>query len=273
MSRGSTVELEPCWAGKHINELPNSVRAREVIFRFDVCTPTASLLLNRLHLKFGYLHHLKVIVSLLREHGIRGTFMFIPYRTTPTEDVLGELSDLRCEVAVHADEVLPGRLSTQREMMERIAGREVSGVAYHGRDLSDILIHKLTGKTRYISYHNPFVSLQAGFKYDATGFTSGKPEFLEFGGRRILLFQSFRDLTAGPRIGQVPESMFEDSLNIFLVHPRFLKRYGFMKGRIDSVRNVFDYVRKLEISTKTYREVYERFIGDSPPRYSNAPIS
>jgi hypothetical protein len=82
--------------------------------------------------------------------------MFIPYRTTPTEDVLGELSDLGCEVAVHADEVLPGKLSTQREMMEKIAGREVSGVAYHGRDLSDVLIHKLTGKTRYISYHNPF---------------------------------------------------------------------------------------------------------------------
>jgi hypothetical protein len=105
------------------------------------------------------------------------------------------------------------------------------------------------------------------------GFASGKPELLQFGGRRILLFQSCRDLTAGPRISKMPESMFEDSLSIFLVHPRFLKRYGFMRERIDSARNVFDYVRKVEIATKTYHGVLELLIGDSAPRYSNAPMS
>jgi len=202
------------------------------------------------------------MISLMREHGIRGTFMFIPDRTTPTKELLGELFDLKCEVAVHADEVLPDRLSSQRKMMARISEREVVGISYHGRDLSDVLIHKVTGKTRYVSYHNPFVSLQAGFEYDATGFSSNKPEFLEFGGRRILLFQGFQDLTAGPRLGQLPESMFGDTLSIFLIHPRYLKRYGFMKERIGSVESVFDYVRRAEIPTRTYHEVLDRFLRD-----------
>jgi hypothetical protein len=259
-------------AAMRANEIRKSVNAKEIIFRFDVCTPTASLLLNRLHLKFGYLDHLKLIISLVREHGIRGTFMFIPYRTTPTEELVGELVDLRCEIAVHADEVLPDRLSSQREMMERIAGREVVGVSYHGRDLSDILIHKVTGKTRYLAYRNPFVSLQAGFKYDATGFISGKPEFLEFGDRRILLFQSCHDLTAGPRITQLPqnhfaESMFADTLSIFLIHPRFLKRYGYMRGRMHSIRNVFDYLRRKDIPTRTYQEILGRFLDEG--KYKN----
>jgi hypothetical protein len=257
------------WDSMHDNELAKSAGAREAVFRFDVCSPTASLCLNRLHLKFGYLKHLQLIISLMREHGIKGTFMFIPFVTTPTKEVLGELSDLECEVAVHADEVLPDRLSSQRKMMERVVGQEIVGVSYHGRDLSDLIIHKLTGKTRYVSYHNPFVSLQAGFKYDASGFASGKPEFLQFGRRRILLFQSCRDLTGGskdltgPRISPMPESIFEDSMSIFLIHPRYLNRYGFMRKRIDSVRNVFDYVRKTDIPTRTYHEVLKRFLRDS----------
>jgi len=202
--------------------------------------------------------------------------MFVPNRTMPMKTLIGELADLGCEIALHSDEVLPDRLSSQRETMERVIGDKIYGVSYHGKDLSDQFIHKLTGKTRYVSYHNPYVSLQAGFEYDATGFTSGRPQFLEYSGKRILLFPGFSDITAGPIPVQYDtydkpakhdtktwaiESVFDKPLSIFLIHPFYLNRYGFKKGRIDLVGRIFDYVRRNGLAVRTYKQVLHQTRG------------
>lgn len=86
---------------------------KTVTFRIDVDTPTGSLLLNRLHLKWGYLNYLRVLLELMREFGIKATFMFIPNRTTPSPEILGEVLDTGSEVALHADEVFPAKLGTE----------------------------------------------------------------------------------------------------------------------------------------------------------------
>ena len=245
---------------------------KKVIFRVDVCLPTASMFSNRLKLRFGYLKYLNTLFSLMREHGITATLMFVPNRTEPTEQLVGELVDLRCEIAMHADEVVPDRLSCQARKMEKIVGRRIRGISYHGRDLSDFLIHKFTRKTRYIAYHNPFASLQAGFEYDATGFVSNRPQSLEFGTKRILLFQGFTDVTARPMPVRydtydrprklhtdewIEESMFDDPFAIFLVHPFYLNRYGYKKKRIRLVSALFDYVRRKEFTVRTYEQALQ----------------
>lgn len=239
----------------------------------DVCAPTASMLSNRLKWPRDYLKYLNVLIGLIRENGVKATFFFIPGRTVPTSAISRDLVDLQCEIAMHADEVLPQLLLSQRQRMEQMIEDDIHGLSYHGRDLSDFIIHKLTRKNRYIAYHNPFASLRAGFRYDATGFVSDKPRFLEFGNERILLFPGFIDLTAGSfavryktycdpeplsRIGEVTDPVSDAALSIFLIHPFYLSRYGFKKSRMRSVASVFDYVRKNNIPTKTYNEVLDR---------------
>ncbi len=232
---------------------------KEVVLRIDVDTPTGSLALNRLRLRFGYLHYLRNLISLLKEYQAKASFMFIPNRTTPTRDLADELRDLGCEIGVHADEVLSERLRGQREQFERIVGGRVLGITYHGRDLVDLVIHKLTRKNRYVAYHNPFVSLLAGFAYDATGFASGKPRFLRYGEEKILLFQSYRDITAGSLVNDVDPSWYGSDFTVLLIHPNYLDRYGFRKRRKNLVERVLDYARRNDIEFRTYGEVYERF--------------
>jgi len=126
---------------------------KQVIFRIDVDTPTGSLFLNRLHLKIGYLQYLRTLLSLLAEFSLKASFMFIPNRTTSSPEILGEVLDTGSEIALHADEVLATKLAEQKLEMERAIGRQVVGLSYHGRDLMDFLVHKITRKNRYVAYH------------------------------------------------------------------------------------------------------------------------
>lgn len=232
---------------------------RQVIFRIDVDTPTGSLLLNRLHLKQGYLRYLDTLISLLTEFGIKASFMFIPRRTTPSPEVLGQVLDTGSEIALHADEVLAPKLAQQKEEMEQLVGRPVLGMSYHGRDLSDVLVHRLTRKNRYVAYHNPFASLLAGFEYDATGYLAERPEFLRMGAKSILLFQNYRDITLGPPIGSRDETLLQRDMNIYMIHPNYLDRYGFRRSRRDDVKHVFEHVRKQGVRVRTYAEVCEEY--------------
>jgi len=228
---------------------------KEVIFRVDVCVPTGSFWLNRLHVNLGHLNYLDRILLLMRDNGIRATFMFVPHRTIPGEELVGEIRDLGSEIALHADEVDPIKLASQREQMTAVVGEKVVGISYHGRDLSDLIIHKLTRKTRYISYHNPFVSLQAGFEYDVSGFSLDRPRFLSYAGRRILLFQPCVDITSQSQSRQVDERMFGDHISVLLIHPFLLGRYGLRKSRMDEVDGMFNYVRKKEFVIRTCKDV------------------
>lgn len=238
--------------------------AKSVTFRIDVDAPTGSLLLNRLHLKWGYLSYLRTLLGLMREFGIKGTFMFIPNRTTPSPEILGDVLDTGSEIALHADEVLPARLAEQKAEMEGAIGRHVSGISYHGRDLIDFIVHKITRKSRYVAYHNPFSSMLAGFRYDATGYLSGQPDFLHLSGRRILLFHKYRDITLGPRILNLDSTLLQESVNICMIHPNYLDKYGFRRERRDEIRAIFEHVSKQEVQIKTYVEIceeYERMAG------------
>lgn len=232
---------------------------RTVTFRIDVDTPTGSLLLNRLHLKSGYLHYLRTLLDLMREFEIKATFMFIPNRTTPSAEILGEVLDTGSEIALHADEVLTTRLAGQKLEMERVVGRPVSGLSYHGRDLIDFLVHKITRKNRYVAYHNPFSAMLAGFRYDATGYLANQPDFLSLTGRRILLFHNYRDITLGPPIADIGGTLLQQSMNIYMIHPNYLDKYGFRRKRRDEIRAIFDYVSRSEVKIKTYVEICEEF--------------
>ena len=229
----------------------------QVVFRIDVDTPTGSLLRNRLHLKLGYLRYLKTLIELMEEFGVKATFMFIPNRTTPTPEVLGRILDTKSEVALHADEVLSRTLAIQKAEMEMAVGREILGVSYHGRDLIDFIVHKITRKNRYVAYHNPFSAMLAGFRYDATGYLRSKPEFLRLGDKRILLFQTYRDITAGRQISNLDEVLLKEPLSNFMIHPNYLDKYGFRRRRREEVRAIFEYVVKREAQVRTYGEICE----------------
>jgi peptidoglycan/xylan/chitin deacetylase (PgdA/CDA1 family) len=237
---------------------------RTVTFRIDVDTPTGSLLLNRLHLKPGYLRYLRTLLGLMREFGIKATFMFIPNRTTPSAEILGEVLDTGSEVALHADEVLSTRLAEQKADMERSIGKPVAGLSYHGRDLIDFFVHKVTRKNRYVAYHNPFSAMLAGFRYDATGYLANQPGFLRLAGNRILLFNGYRDITYGPPIPDIKSTLLQQSINIYMIHPNYLDKYGFRRKRRDEIRAIFDHVSRSEVKIKTYVEIceeYERMAG------------
>jgi len=238
---------------------------KQVVFRIDVDTPTGSLVLNRLHLRKGYLKYLGTVIQLMKEFGIKASFMFIPARTTPTPEILTELLDTESEVALHADEVLPERLAEQKAEMERTVGRSIVGISYHGRDLVDLIAHAITRKHRYLAYHNPYSSMLAGFRYDATGvYQIEKPEFLHLSNRRILLFPSYRDITYGEPIARLEEIMLQKELNIYMIHPNYIDKYGFRRKRRDEVRSVFEYVTRKEAQVRTYAELceeYERMAG------------
>ena len=232
---------------------------KTVTFRIDVDTPTGSLLLSRLHLKWGYLRYLRTLLGLMREFGIRATFMFIPDRTTPSAEILGEVLDTGSEVALHADEVLPTKLAEQKVEMEKTIGRPVSGMSYHGRDLIDFVVHKITRKSRYVAYHNPFSAMRAGFRYDATGYLTDEPDFLRLSGKRILLFHNYRDITLGPPISNLGDTLLQQSMNIYMIHPNYLDKYGFRRQRRDDIRAIFEHVSKSEVEIKTYVEICEEF--------------
>lgn len=232
---------------------------KTVTFRIDVDTPTGSLLLNRLHLKWGYLNYLRVLLELMREFGIKATFMFIPNRTTPSPEILGEVLDTGSEVALHADEVFPAKLTEQKAEMEKTVGRPVSGISYHGRDLIDFLVHKITRKSRYVGYHNPFSAMMAGFRYDATGYLRDQPDFLHLTGRRILLFHKYRDVTLGPQISDLEDTLLQQSMNLYMIHPNYLDKYGFRRERRDEIRAIFEHVSKHEVEIKTYVEICEEY--------------
>lgn len=231
----------------------------QVVFRIDVDTPTGSLLLNRLHLKQGYLRYLRTLIRLMKEFGIKATFMFIPNRTTPSVEILGEILDTKSEVALHADEVLAQTLAAQKVGMEKAVGREISGMSYHGRDLLDFVVHKITRKNRYVAYQNPFTAMLAGFRYDATGYLQAPPEFLHLGSKRILLFQTYRDITAGPQISNLDETLLKQPSNIFMIHPNYLDKYGFRRRRSDEIRAIFELVVKREAQVRTYGEICEEY--------------
>jgi peptidoglycan/xylan/chitin deacetylase (PgdA/CDA1 family) len=232
---------------------------KQVIFRIDVDTPTGSLLLNRLHLKHEYLRYLKTLFRMLTEFGIKASFMFIPGRTIPSGEILGELLDTGSEVALHADEVLPDKLAQQKTEIERAVGSPVSGISYHGRDLIDLVVHKVTRKSRYIAYHNPFSSMLAGFRYDATGYLRERPEFLRLSNKRILLFQNYRDITLGPPIASLDETLLFQPLSVYMIHPNYLDKYGFRRSRRDDIRRVFEFVMKQGAQVRTFAEVCEEY--------------
>lgn len=237
---------------------------KTVTFRIDVDTPTGSLLLNRMHMKRGYLRYLRTLLGMMREFGIKATFMFIPDRTTPSPEILGQVLDTGSEVALHADEVLPAKLKEQRAAMERVIGRPIFGMSYHGRDLIDFLAHKITRKNRYVAYHNPFSAMLAGFRYDATGYLPDRPDFLRLSGKRILLFHNYRDITLGPPISDLGRTLLQQSANIYMIHPNYLDRYGFRRQRRDDIRAIFEHVSKSKAQIKTYVEIceeYERMAG------------
>jgi peptidoglycan/xylan/chitin deacetylase (PgdA/CDA1 family) len=241
-----------------------SLTEKTVTFRIDVDTPTGSLLLNRLHLRSGYLRYLRTLVGLMREFGIRATFMFIPNRTTPSPEILGEVLDTGSEVALHADEVLAAKLTEQKKEMEEAIGRPVSGLSYHGRDLLDFFVHKITRKNRYVAYHNPFSAMLAGFRYDATGYLATRPEFLRTSEKRILLFHSYRDITLGPPILDLKGTLLQHSMNIYMIHPNYLDKYGFRRERRHEIGAIFDHISKSGVRIKTYVEIceeYERMAG------------
>jgi hypothetical protein len=231
---------------------------KQAVFRIDVDAPTGSLLSNRLHLKHGYLRYLRTLIRQMTEFGIKATFMFIPNRTTPTPDILGEILDTQSEIALHADEVLPGKLAQQKTEMERAVGESISGISYHGRDLIDFIVHKITRKNRYVAYHNPFSSMLAGFRYDATGYVQNRPEFLSLSDKRILLFPNYRDITLGPPIVRF-ESLLQQQLNLYMIHPNYLDKYGFRRSRRDEIRAIFDHVTKRGAQVRTYAEVCEDY--------------
>lgn len=200
----------------------------------------------------------------MTEFGIKASFMFIPNRTTPSPEILGEILDTRSEVAFHADEVITSKLAAQKAEMERVIGRPVSGISYHGRDLIDLLVHKITRKNRYVAYHNPFSAMLAGFRYDATGYLADRPDFLRLGENRILLFHKYRDITFGPPISDLAGTLLQEQMNIYMIHPNYLGKYGFRRRRRDDVRAIFEHVSKRDVQIKTYVEIceeYERMAG------------
>ena len=250
-----------CYGFKSSNafHMVSPLTGKQVIFRIDVDTPTDSLFLNRLHLKHGYLHYLRTLFHLMGEFGIRASFMFIPNRTAPSPDILGEVLDTGSEVALHADEVVPERLARQRMEMEQIVGRPIIGISYHGRDLIDFIAQTITRKTRYVVYHNPFSSMLAGFRYDATGYLTDRPEFLHLSDKRILLFQNYRDITLGPPITRLHESLLLQPLSIYMIHPNYLDKYGLRRPRRGQIRTIFEHIVKRGAQVRTFAEVCEEY--------------
>ena len=238
----------------------------QVIFRVDVDTPTASLILNKVQLKLNYLQYLNNLIDLMAEFGIRGTFMFIPNRTTPPADIVGRILDTGSEIGLHAVEVLPDRLRREKSEMEEKTGSQICGLSYHGWDLLDFVLSKLTRKSRYVAYHNPFASLLAGFCYDATGYPYVRSplEFLYTSDTRILLFKACLTITHKRNAALVLKSyrslagwagFLQDGLNVFMIHPNHLGRYGFRSAKREVVRAVFDHVVKHGAEVRTYAEV------------------
>jgi len=259
--------VQPLFVWSNSEKPCRRVTDKEVIFRIDVDTPTGSLLLNKLHLKRGYLGYLRTLIALMKQFGIKASFMFIPGRTTPSPEILGEILDTDSEIALHAVEVIPETLCKQKAEMEKDVGRPILGISYHGRDLLDSVLHELTRKSRYVAYYNPFESLLAGFRYDATGYSylPDEPTFLHLSERRILLFKGYVDITWGSRYGppmpKPDDKYLRQGLNIFMIHPNYLDRYGFRRATRDDVRAVFGHVVKQEARVRTYAEVCEEHEG------------
>lgn len=224
-----------------------------VIVRVDVDTPTDSLLLNKLRLKRNYLKYIEETLKIVREYGARITFMFrVPY-TLPESSLVEELNDYNCEVALHSDGFTLENIIQEKELLKESAG-EVYGISYHGCDLDDYIIFKLTRNRRIImASGTPFYSLLAGFQYDANGYYVNHISYLNLEGKSLMMFPSY--VTLDKLSHNSVEEIFQRSLPIFMFHPNYLNNYGFRKPTLPILKKVFDYMSRHDYITKTYKEV------------------
>lgn len=231
---------------------------KDVIIRIDVDTPTDSLLLNKLRVKRRYLSYLLNVFDLAREYGVKMTFMFrVPY-TIPSNDIIQNIKEIDGEIALHSEGYSKEEIIREKRQLEARIG-EVFGVSYHGCDLNDYILYKLTRNRRIILVSGtPFHSLLAGFKYHADGYCK-KPTYLRFGDRSIIVFPSHLTLDNTPK-EKVEEFLTKMSFPILMFHPNYLKHYGFRKPTLSIIREVFNYINKMDYTTRTFKETYLRLV-------------
>ena len=231
---------------------------KNVVIRVDVDTPTDSLILNKLKLTSRYLSYLFNVFDLSREYGIKMTFMFrVPY-TLPPDDIVQNIKEIDGEVALHSEGYSENEIIREKRLLEARTG-EVFGVSYHGCDLDDHILYKLTGNRRIIlASGTPFHSMLAGFKYHACGYCE-KPTYLKFGDRSIMVFPGSLTLDHAP-IEEVKEFLEKESLPVLMFHPNYLKPYGFRKPTLPAIRQIFHYINKMDYETKTFKDMYLQLV-------------
>ena len=227
---------------------------KNVIVRVDVDTPTDSLLLNKLRFKKGYLRYLFKALDLSSEYGVKMSFMFrVPY-TAPSDEIVQSIRDIDGEIALHSEGFSKDDIVREKRFLEARVG-EIFGVSYHGCDLDDKILYKLTRNRRIIQVSGtPFHSLLAGFKYHADGYCE-KQTYLRFGDKKIMVFPSHLNLDHAS-VDQVKEFLTQMPLPVLLFHPNYLERYGFRRPTLPSITEVFGHMRKMGYVTKTFKELY-----------------
>lgn len=236
---------------------------KNVIVRVDVDTPTDSLLLNKLKLKKGYLKYLFDVFGLSREYGVKLSFMFrVPF-TLPSDEIVRGIQDVDGEIALHSEGFSVDIIMREKKLLEERVG-EVFGVSYHGCDLEDNILYKLTRNKRIIQVSGtPFHSMLAGFKYHADGYCE-KPTYLRFGNRKIVVFPHHLTLDKTPHSPpkeKVEEFLTKKPLPVLMFHPNYLKHYGFRKPTLSGIREIFNYINKMGYATRTFKEMYLRLVG------------